>query len=121
MAGAWVGDGLVQGAGHCCHPTALATGDRSVPRGQLHLWLPTFCLVGVWGKVWPFPCIAVLGTMDLLSWLGALETPRRKNMLTGSHGGEDMLVLCGRKELQECGIYASMGHYKTRKFSLLAK
>lgn len=57
-----------------------------------------FSLAGVWDKGWPFPGIAGLGTMDLSSWWRPLGSPRRKNMLTGSHGGEDMLVLCGRKK-----------------------
>lgn len=40
-------------------------------------------------------------------------------MLTGSHGREGMLVLCGRKKLQECSIYARISHYKARKFLYL--
>lgn len=31
MAAAWVGDGLVQQARHCCCPTALAMGDHGMP------------------------------------------------------------------------------------------
>lgn len=39
MAAARVGDGLVQWAGHCHCPAALAMGDHSVPGGKLQLRL----------------------------------------------------------------------------------
>lgn len=39
MAAARVGDGLVQWAGHCRRPAALAVGDHSVPGGKLQLRL----------------------------------------------------------------------------------
>lgn len=38
-----------------------------------------FCLVGVWGKGWPFPCIAVLDMMDLVL-VGTSWSPRRRSV-----------------------------------------
>lgn len=40
MAAAWVGDRLVQQAGHYCCPAALTMGAQSMPGDKLHLQLP---------------------------------------------------------------------------------
>lgn len=49
MAAAWVGDRLVQEAGHYCCPAALTMGAQSMPGDKLHLQLPIpLCVLTAW-------------------------------------------------------------------------